>query len=71
MKEEQDWSSASDALLNGYFALDLKLLSQGLTCIPAYERLQLPKRIFTVSSKLWVLLPISVENKYWKAAIMF
>uniref|UniRef100_A0A1B6LDB2 Cell death regulator Aven n=1 Tax=Graphocephala atropunctata TaxID=36148 RepID=A0A1B6LDB2_9HEMI len=47
LKEEKEWSAVSGSELGGYFALDLKLLGQGLACLPLYEQLHLPKHMLT------------------------
>lgn len=47
LKEEQDWAAASKMLLSGFFALDLKRLARGLSCIPFYIRHDLPENIFS------------------------
>lgn len=47
LKEEQDWAATSKMLLSGCFALDLKRLAQGLSCIPFYIRHDLPENIFS------------------------
>ncbi|XP_054264472.1 uncharacterized protein LOC128987575 [Macrosteles quadrilineatus] len=47
LKDEREWSSASNEQLGGYFALNMKQLSHSLQCIPLYEQLRLPKHMFT------------------------
>lgn len=48
LKEEQDWAVTSKMVLSGCFALDLKRLAQGLSCIPFHMRQGLPESLFSV-----------------------
>lgn len=58
LKEEQDWAVTSKTLLSGCFALDLKRLAEGLSCIPFYLRHGLPEDIFSVSFLLLILFNV-------------
>lgn len=49
LKEEKAWGKESEAILNNYLALDLKLLAEGLDCIPFYQRHELSTNLFSVS----------------------
>uniref|UniRef100_A0A1B6GCK0 Cell death regulator Aven n=1 Tax=Cuerna arida TaxID=1464854 RepID=A0A1B6GCK0_9HEMI len=66
LKEEQEWSAVSGSELGGYFALDLKLLGQGLACLPMYEQLRLPKHMLTEEEVKYLDSLAEQSKKCWK-----
>nr|CAD7263997.1 unnamed protein product [Timema shepardi] len=46
-KSERSWDVNPASLYSEYFALDLDTISQGLACIPFYQKLDLPKSLFS------------------------
>nr|CAD7413221.1 unnamed protein product [Timema cristinae] len=46
-KSERSWDVNPASLYSEYFALDLDTISQGLACIPFYQKLDLPKNLFS------------------------
>nr|CAD7446233.1 unnamed protein product [Timema bartmani] len=46
-KSERSWDVNPASLYSEYFALDLDTMSQGLACIPFYQKLDLPKSLFS------------------------
>nr|CAD7606529.1 unnamed protein product [Timema genevievae] len=45
-KSERSWDVNPASLYSEYFALDLDTMSQGLACIPFYQKLDLPKSLW-------------------------
>nr|CAD7201860.1 unnamed protein product [Timema douglasi] len=53
-KSERSWDVNPASLYSEYFALDLDTISQGLACIPFYQKLDLPKSLFSGLGRLYL-----------------
>lgn len=69
LREEQDWTDASKTLLSSCFTLDLRRLSQALSCIPFHVRHELPETIFSAEEMEQMTYALATRRDHYFRSI--